>query len=214
MIYYPTSFQFDIVSKNHNTVIEIVDEDTFTLAAKYKESCCLNFASHKRPGGGYISVMDIKMPIKTQEEDLFRRSNLPALMDTEYGRSFYPMKHLDGLYTPDVIVDKDKNLNPVKLFKVSVITLPAVVDPNTPEKLDLSVKRAKRILEIAAHNNQETLILGAWGCGIFNNEPSFVATTFKNFIDNEFKGVFKEVLFAIPGKESHNYREFAKIIDK
>ncbi|MCH6577264.1 MAG: DUF2263 domain-containing protein, partial [Proteobacteria bacterium] len=50
----------------------VVYEDTFTAAEEGAR--CLNFASHKRPGGGYKEVMDIKGTIRTQEEDLFRRS--------------------------------------------------------------------------------------------------------------------------------------------
>jgi len=36
-----------------DTVFTVVDEDSFTIASQEENACCLNFASHKRPGGGY-----------------------------------------------------------------------------------------------------------------------------------------------------------------
>ena len=39
--------------------IVILDCDTLEAASKYPSVCCLNFASHKRPGGGYKGVKDI-----------------------------------------------------------------------------------------------------------------------------------------------------------
>ena len=171
----------------------------------------MNFTSHKRPGGGYLAVIDTRMPIKTQEEDLFRRSNLPELMDTEAIRKFYPLTGFQGLYCSQITVNKDKKCDPVPLFKVSVITVPAVVNPKL-EQMGLVEGRAKRIFEIAADNNERTLILGAWGCGVFHNDPNHIANLFKNLLKNEFDGVFKEVIFAIPGKDSENYRIFEEVV--
>lgn len=209
--FYPTECKFkDKVSK-YDTKITIVDNDT--LGAAEDGYCCLNFASHKRPGGGYKHVMDLQFPIKTQEEDLFRRSNLPGLMDTPEIRNYYPLKDLDAIYTTGIIVNKSNKLKLLdKPFNINLITLPALVSPKK-EQYGLVMDKIKRILDIAADNQQINLVLGAWGCGVFYNDPRVVSQFFVNFLKNEFKGVFEKVIFAIPNKESFNYKMFENSIN-
>jgi hypothetical protein len=55
----------------YKTTITVEDADTLGAAQRFDNPACLNFASHKRPGGGYKAVQHVPMPIKTQEEDLF-----------------------------------------------------------------------------------------------------------------------------------------------
>ena len=219
VVYYE-DHRFPTFEGKFDTKVSIVNGDTFTIAKDYYLPACLNFASHKRPGGSYLSVMTHKGPIRTQEEDLFRRSNLPAILDNNQIRSkYYPMGDLAGLYCI-CAVTKDRTLDTITPFLAAVITVPAVVDPNTDEKLELGRKKQKLILDMAADNKHETLILGAWGCGVFNNDPKDVAETFKTLLTDCFKGVFKEVIFAIPtgakgtvaGASATNYDVFESIL--
>ena len=213
--YYPDDCEFDLtgqVRECYKTVISIEDNDTLGTAARFNNACCLNFASHKRPGGGYKSVIDIPAPIKTQEEDIFRRSsNLPDLMDNAEVRKFYPLKNKDGLFTSDIVINKDQRLKSITPFHINLITVPAVVNPQ-PEHADIVKGKVKRILEIAAFSKQKDLILGAWGCGIFNNNPSTIASLFKNYLNNEFNGYFDNVVFAIPNAKSTNYKLFEEVL--
>lgn len=219
VVYYQ-DHRFEAFTGSFDTKISIVNGDTFTVAKDYNLPACLNFASHKRPGGSYLSVLTHKGPIRTQEEDLFRRSNLPALMDNNLIRpKYYPMEDLAGFYTI-CTVTKDKILDPIEPYQAAVITVPAVVNPNNDEKLELARKKAKLILDIAADNKHETVILGAWGCGVFNNDPADVAKDFKMLLNDYFKGVFKEVIFAIPtgpkgtvaGASKTNYDVFESVL--
>jgi len=199
-----------VVRDRFTTVISVTDEDTFGAASRYDNACCLNFASHKRPGGGYKSVQHVPMPIKTQEEDLFRRSNLPDIMDTKQVRQHYPLEGLAAIYC-QCQVERDSHLVAHDPFVASVITLPAVVNPQ-PHQAGLVRAKIKRILEIAAEEGHEVLILGAWGCGVFNNDPVEIAGQFNGYLANEFRGVFREVVFAIPGKGSRNYTLFEAVL--
>ena len=132
-------------------------------------------------------------------------------MDTVRVREHYPLKEIQGFYCPEVRVSKDAILNLVPEFKISLITVPAVVNPDTAEKLLLVNRKAERILEIATDNEQENLILGAWGCGIFNNDPAAIsAELFQRLIRDKFTGVFENVVFAIP--KSKNSRDDARIV--
>lgn len=204
--FYANKHDLHYKSGDHVCSFEIVDEDTFTTAASLKNPCCLNFASHKRPGGGYESVIDLPMPIKTQEEDLFRRSNLPELMDNDKVREKYPLRGMEAFYCVAKVV-KDKCLNPIEPFDVGVVTMPAVVNPSRKDK-DLVERKIKRILEISAANGHTDLVLGAWGCGIFRNDPKEIATLFVKNLNGKFRGVFENVVFAVPGVGSHNYNAF------
>lgn len=220
-VLYYLNHRFPIFEGNHETKISIVNGDTFTVAQDFDNAACLNFASHKRPGGGYKGVMNRKGPIRTQEEDLFRRSDLPEIMDNNFIRpKYYPMKDLSGLYC-ECTVSKDRILDPITPFKASIITVPAVVDPNTDEKLELAYKKAKLILDMAADNGHNTLILGAWGCGVFNNDPHRVAENFKILLRDYFKGCFEKVIFAIPsgepgtvaGASTGNFKVFEEVFN-
>ena len=107
-------------------------------------------------------------------------------------------------------LERDNNLIAHDPFVTAVITVPAVINPEPGEKL--VQEKTKRILEIAADQKHEVLILGAWGCGVYNNDPEEVATLFKGFLENEFRGIFSDVIFAIPGKDSRNYKLFESIL--
>jgi len=77
------------------------------------------------------------------------------------------------------------------------------------------VQRIKTILNIFEVNRCTDLILGAFGCGVFGNDPGFVSAVFHHVIRKEYKGVFRSVTFAIwtPPKcvnpmEDPNYSAF------
>jgi uncharacterized protein (TIGR02452 family) len=40
-------------------------------------------------------------------------------------------------------------------------------------------------------------VLGAWGCGAFGNDPNRTAVDFREALENEFRGAFSDVVFAI-----------------
>lgn len=193
-----------------DTKLDVVDNDTFTEAARHCGPCCLNFASHKRPGGGYLKLMDLRAPIKTQEEDLFRRSNLPDLMDNDEVRKFYPLRQTRGIYCTTVVT-KGPRLDACVPFASGIITVAAVVNPG-PSDRGLIDSKIRRIFEIAYDRDQTVLILGAWGCGVFRNDPHQVAQGFRRCLMADFPGMFEKVVFAIPGKDSPNHRIFLSIM--
>lgn len=71
--------------------------------------------------------------------------------------------------------------------------------------------RAGKVLAVAAAHGHPCLVLGAWGCGVFRNEPRDVAEVFARWLEHErFKGAFKRVVFAVydRGKGGPNLRAF------
>ena len=48
------------------------------------------------------------------------------------------------------------------------------------------------------HQQHRTLILGGWGCGVFQNDPQEVAGMFDSWLRHpDFSGYFEDVVFAI-----------------
>ena len=57
----------------------------------------------------------------------------------------------------------------------------------------------------------DTLILGAWGCGVFGQDPSVVASLFVKELVNH-KDI-ENIIFAVIDKNSANYLAFKEILE-
>ena len=67
------------------------------------------------------------------------------------------------------------------------------------------------MLTCAAAKKADILVLGAFGCGAFQNDPEVVARAFKTALQ-EFPKVFEQIEFAVycPPGGSRNYDVFSK----
>ena len=196
----------------------------------------LNFASSTNPGGG------VTKGSTAQEECLCRCSNLYlTLYQEKCIREYYNVnkKYMSNLgsdaiiYSRNVYVFKDKNYNMLPVedrFYVDVLTCAAPNLRENPrnqyntdaseEKLTLTdeelynihVKRARNILNVAIKNEDDYLILGAFGCGAFRNNPEIVAKAYKDVLQ-DYMYCFKVIDFAIiDGKYSNNYEIFKRVL--
>jgi uncharacterized protein (TIGR02452 family) len=59
------------------------------------------------------------------------------------------------------------------------------------------VARVSRALAICAAEGHRHLVLGAWGCGVFANDPKVVARAFAVELAGTYAGAFDEVIFAV-----------------
>ena len=77
----------------------------------------------------------------------------------------------------------------------------------------LHEKRLERILDVAVMNGEEAVILGAFGCGAFRNQPEIVAEAAANVIQN-YRKAFRVIEFAVycGTKEDRNYQVFKEMI--
>lgn len=198
--------------------ISVEDLDTTSAIFKYSENgsvVALNFANYLSPGGGFL------YGALAQEEMLCMESTLfPVLMYQydEYYDIHYDHKNIyldsymagdDMMYSPDVLFIKGGSL-----AKADIITAaaPALHIENsdfykeydyTEDTYYTSILylRIKKILEISGMRDCDTLILGAFGCGAFQNDPKLVSGLFKKALD-EVNIKAKHVVFAIPKKYS------------
>ena len=159
----------------------------------------LNFANGIHPGGGFLSGA------RAQEEVLCRSS---ALYKTLFGDPMYeahkkrprPDSTDWAIYSPDVPVFRHDDGTPLDApWPLSFITCAAPVATRIgqPESGDLLQKRILRVLAIAQAFGFSALVLGAWGCGAFGNDPHRTAIDFRQALENEFRGAFCNVVFAI-----------------
>lgn len=81
------------------------------------------------------------------------------------------------------------------------------------ELLVLHEKKLRRILEVALSEGCETIILGAFGCGAFQNNPEVVALANRNVI-KEYLHAFKNIEFAVycPPSDNSNYKVFERVL--
>ncbi len=100
----------------------------------------------------------------------------------------------------------------------SIITSPAVnagaIMNNERSKIDhiIPVMRVRiaKLLALCAHHGHETLVLGAWGCGVFRNKPEDLAALFREALEGSFKGKFRKVVFAIKTNNEDVIEPFRK----
>jgi uncharacterized protein (TIGR02452 family) len=168
----------------------------------------LNFASAKNPGGGFLGGAE------AQEESLARSSGLyPCLLAApgyyERNRACRTTLYLDlAIWSPSVpFFRNDSGALLEEPILASAITAPApnagAVERNEPDRIPEIEPTLRRrgafVLDIAAAHGVRRLVLGAWGCGVFRNDPEMVARVFGDLLlsPDGFAGVFDEVTFAI-----------------
>lgn len=71
-------------------------------------------------------------------------------------------------------------------------------------------KRIDKLLMLSASQDHKTLILGAWGCGVFQNDPKMIAGLFSELLKEKYEGVFEKVVFAIYAKNKRFIEAFQK----
>lgn len=201
---------------------ETTQEAAYRMVEKEKvqDLVLLNYASARNPGGGFLNGA------KAQEEDLARCSGLyPCLLTQpeyyESNRNQNSLLYTDHIiYSPKVPWFRIQNSEFLdRVFLASVITAPA---PNAGQlffqqsyncdKIEAVLRqRAGIILAIARKHEHRSLLLGAWGCGAFSNDPDMVADAFGRWLESpNFQGCFDRVTFAIYGRstEKNNWKAF------
>ena len=183
-----------------------------------KKVAVLNFANNHSVGGAPFSS-------GAQEESLCRCSTLLSCLKTMehefYGRhrhlyESHQLDHMgndDLIYTPDVVVFKTDERTDViypkmmyqrDWYKVDVITsaAPELRHGNRcPADYEVQItSRIKKIFDVAASQDVDVLILGAWGCGAFKNPADVVARVFLTLL-KEYH--FETVEFALASADAN-----------
>ena len=226
-----------------NTKIIVSSKRTLEAASSYKgkKVCIMNFASATNPGGGVERGSNAQEEALCRISTLYFCLNTTEMRKCFYmphRKARNPLYNDDIIYSPDVCVIKNDSAKAEMLaeedwYKVNVITCAAPnlrrvpsneMNPDAGDKAaEISVndlrklheQRLRRIFEVAAENENEVLIAGAFGCGAFMNPPEVVAEAFRSVV-KELGNRFETVEFAIAcgKKPSHNFLVFQKVFDK
>lgn len=198
-----------LIMDTANCEIVVINSDSVTQMMVESENhvAILNMASRKRPGGG------VAKGSRAQEESLFRCSNLGLSISNEH----YPLKDDELLYTTGATFFKDFYYNDTPdAYVCDVITCAAInlngLDEVPSNYEELTRNKVAAIFDVALYNGADTLILGAWGCGVFKNDPAFIAQLFKEAAIARKKN-FLKVIFAIINDHNsvaNNYSIFEK----
>lgn len=208
--------------------VEVVDATTQdaaqALASDPGGVVLLNFASAKNPGGGFLGGA------RAQEEEVCRCSGLYRLLLTQ--PEYYETNRAERseLYTDCIIYSRDVPFFRTSAkspwldvpFVASVITAPAPNagamsqhdEPDAASRIRAAFERRWRnVLLVAAARGHRNVLLGAWGCGAFRNDPEVAASTVAPWLTSpRFAGCFDKVLFAIPdgGRSGDNLAAFRR----
>lgn len=226
---------------NENAKIVVSKKRSFEAAAAYKgqKIAVHNFASASNPGGGVENGANAQEECLCRCSNLYfclKEREMWERFYKPHRNAHNPIHNDDIIYTPSVTVFKTDTALPKLMdekdwYDVDVITCAA---PNLREKpsnqyntgdgtkavvmkdkdlLLLHEKRLRRILDVAVMEGVDTIILGAFGCGAFLNNPEVVACVAKNVIKDYLKA-FRSIEFAVycSPRDDRNYKVFERVV--
>lgn len=201
----------------------------------------LNFASATNPGGGVTNGAGAQEECLCRCSTLYPVLNDTKLRMEFYEpnrRARNPLHTDDIIYSPGIVIIKSdeefpERLEPDEWYQVDVITCAA---PNLRQKpsnrynqgdgdksikiskdelYELHLSRAQHILNVAAGQNVDILILGAFGCGAFMNDPNVVAHAYADAL-KEYAGYFDIIEFAVytSAFDTKNYKAFCNVFEE
>ena len=221
-------------------VVRVVEGDwgvvTLQMTKSYGETfAVLNMANAFGPGGGYTQGM------VAQEENIFRRTDChfsitPDQMDDS--RTLYTKKctgliegrkgkvYLDTdrprvcIRGQDIPGSLHERMNDEDVFcffelRSAAVDLRRKENRLSIEDYNSTKKRIESQFKTLIEKNVKHVVLSAFGCGAFKNDPNVVADFYKEFIE-KYHHKFKVIAFGIfyPGYgPSGNFEAFKKVFE-
>lgn len=215
----------DVISsykkKFDKTIIQVLNQDVIKTTIdlhnapnmRFKNNIfVLNLASRTHFGGG------VKNGAMAQEEELFRKTSYGK----HFGSELYPLKLNEFTFTPCVYVIKDENYKridkdkifPVDMLAISALSNPILIDGKlNKQNYNLTFEKIETIFKYALFNGNEHLILGALGCGAFNNPPMDIIEMY-NVCLKKYNGYFASIIFTVKSTSDNNFELFNNYILK
>lgn len=197
---------------SERAIVELANETTLAgVAAIRRETVgvvgALNFASAKNPGGGFLSGS------QAQEESLARSSALYGSLMREWSYYEHHRTTSSPVYTDALILSPDcpvfrgdegelRSGPELVTFISGAAPNAGQIEKNCAQELaqipDILMRRCRYVLGLAVRSGCKNLVLGAWGCGVFRNDPDMVAGIFATLIFNEGWGrMFERIRFSV-----------------
>lgn len=204
-----------------------------------KKIAVLNFASATRPGGGVKTGSSAQEEALCRCSTLFPTLDRRFLWQQYYDvnrAAKNPLYSDTCIYSPGVIICKTDDNHPQRLLQDQFVTIDVIScaapnlrskpsnyhnpSPGNPVKItlqqlyEIQFSRARHILHIAAFNKIDIIVLGAFGCGAFENDPDTVAAAWRRALI-DYQARFDVIEFAIPAKpgDSKNHDAFHQMFE-
>ncbi|KAI0753399.1 hypothetical protein C8Q80DRAFT_1151969 [Daedaleopsis nitida] len=215
----------------HETLRSAHADDVPALPTPKAKVGVLNFASARKPGGGF------KSGAQAQEESIARSSTLYPTLMTRVTQAFYTLHNRDQkggyythamIYSPGVTVFRTDNGDLVEPYQIDVLTSPAVnagvvrqtlfgrvAGSGVEDKIEQAMReRMGRILYLFEQQGVKHLVLGSFGTGVFKNNVEVIARLWVDLLVGDgarFRSSFDQVVFAILGRDT--FDTFQSIFD-
>lgn len=191
----------------------VLNVDSTEAVLQYPKAALLNFASYRHAGGGFITGAWAQEEAICHDSTLYnvlcQFENFYAENEHSLNRSLYTDR---AIFSPGIVFSRGG-----KQSECAVITCAA---PNfsaakgrgvtTSENEAALRQRADFVISIAEEQSCDTIILGAWGCGVFGQDPAVMARLFKERLTATTIG---RAVFAIPG-QNNNYTSFKETFSR
>ena len=211
-VIYRNDFQYTSTGNDipKITMLQMTTQDAIW---RYENSkiLVLNFASYKNPGGAFWRGS------YAQEEALCHESFLYNVLRKHTEYYDWNNKHLNralytnaALLTPDVLFFKAGDVKKVDVLSCAAPNITPVQRYHTMPWSDVVEAVSDRCFFLCKILNSmvyDVIILGAWGCGVFRNDPCQIAQFLKSYLCGNQS---KEVVFAIP--DGKNFNKFKQIL--
>ena len=178
----------------------------------YGKIAILNFASYKNPGGMFINGSMAQEEALCHENFLYNvLRELPQYYEwnnEHKNRALYTNR---AIYTPEVSFSSGSLKSKADVITCAAPNYKAAAKYNhvsQEENIAVFTDRAKFVAKIAVENKVDTIILGAWGCGVFGQNPEIAADILVHVFTH---ADIPHVKFAVPkGKNEENFRAFER----
>jgi uncharacterized protein (TIGR02452 family) len=211
----------------------VVNGDTLDVALLCKQyrlkTCCLNMGNTAERGGGYLSGAAAQEESMFRRTNLYYRLGghekaellEDKVMTKDAIHPHWTPSHANGpidqtstIYTKDAIVFRESETNGYAFMTeptiISILTACALQrskesrsQPLSNQERETTIQIIQSILGRAVLEGCDCIVLGALGCGAFNNPPTEIANLFKQVLYERFYAqFFRFIVFAII--EDHN----------
>lgn len=204
--------------------VENLDSVSSLFSHPKNRNVVLNFASYKNPGGGFLNGSS------AQEESLCMESTLYEVLSSDNLSSYYNYNKANlnyalykdrALWTPCVIFERNGTTIAADVLTVAAPNKRTYMEYGRGTTQEKEEKNGRALRErinfiadlISIHNGTiDTAILGAFGCGVFGQDPKLVARLFKE----AFEGRDLNTVYAVIDKGGHSkegaYANFKDIL--
>jgi uncharacterized protein (TIGR02452 family) len=210
-----------------DSLVKVVSSDTVECALRLKQQgynpAVLNFANENYPGGF------VEGGSSAQEESLFRRScyhlslypSQNTCLKAQLRDGKYKIPEFGCIYSPNVQFFRTTEgsgchfKRPICLDMIACAAYDLARETRPTDYQNKTKRKIRSILRAALINRNDSIVLGAFGCGAFRNDPVEVTKLFKEVLqEEEFAVAFKNIYFAIKeGRRTDNCKPFHKELD-